>query len=91
MAARTQTTMATCAWNRMGRLAQPKRCILGLTLGLWVTQDLNQAAIEPCRATRISLSDARCLEAAWVREALQAPGFEWPSASELHDVALYNV
>jgi len=44
MATRTQTTMATCAWNRMGRVAQPKRCILGLTLVQWAAQGYNRAA-----------------------------------------------
>jgi len=42
MATRTQTTMAICAWNRMGRVAQPKHCILGLTLVPWAIQGFNR-------------------------------------------------
>src|SRR5450830_818833 len=44
MATRTQTTVANCAWNRMGRVAQPKPCILGLTLGSWRAHEFNRAA-----------------------------------------------
>src|SRR5450830_713494 len=91
MATRTQTTVANCAWNRMGRVAQPKPCILGLTLGLWRAHEFNRAASAASRGYSGMLCEWSVGGPCGVHCTLQGAGVWALRASDWPSVTLYNV
>src|SRR5450830_897993 len=91
MATRTQTTVANCAWNRMGRVAQPKPCILGLTLGLWRAHESNRAASAASRGYSGMLCEWSVGGPCGVHCTLQGAGVWALRASDWPSVTLYNV